>query len=105
VVCHFLLQGIFPTQGLNLGLLHFRKILYQLNYQRSPFNKWWWRKWAAIGKTMRLNIFSHYYKYKLKIDFKELNVRLETIKLKKHRKTLFDIKQQYFLLSPKANKE
>ena len=54
---------------------------------------------------MRLNIFSHYYKYKLKIDFKELNVRLETIKLKKHRKTLFDIKQQYFLLSPKANKE
>ena len=22
VVCHFLLQGIFPTQGLNLCLLH-----------------------------------------------------------------------------------
>ena len=22
VGCHFLLQGIFPTQGLNLGLLH-----------------------------------------------------------------------------------
>ena len=28
---HFFLQGIFPTQGLNLGLLHFRQILYQLN--------------------------------------------------------------------------
>ena len=25
---HFLLQGIFPTQGLNLGLLHYRRILY-----------------------------------------------------------------------------
>ena len=31
-----LLQGIFPTQGLNLGLLHGRRILYQLNHQGSP---------------------------------------------------------------------
>ena len=29
----FLLRGIFPTQGLNLGLLHCRRILYQLSYQ------------------------------------------------------------------------
>ena len=28
VGCHFLLQGIFPTQGLNSCLLHFRQILY-----------------------------------------------------------------------------
>ena len=28
VGCHFLLQGIFPTQGLNLHLLHCRWILY-----------------------------------------------------------------------------
>ena len=28
VGCHSLLQGIFPTQGLNLGLLHVRQILY-----------------------------------------------------------------------------
>ena len=28
VSCHALLQGIFPTQGLNLHLLHFRWILY-----------------------------------------------------------------------------
>ena len=32
VGCHFLLQGIFPTQGLNPGLLHCRQILYQLSY-------------------------------------------------------------------------
>ena len=31
--CHFLLQGIFLTQGLNLGLLHCRQILYRLNHQ------------------------------------------------------------------------
>ena len=30
-----LLQGIFPTQELNLGLLHCRRILYQLSYQGS----------------------------------------------------------------------
>ena len=28
-----LLQGIFPTQGWNPGLLHCRRILYQLSYQ------------------------------------------------------------------------
>jgi len=31
-----LLQGIFPTQGLNPSLLHCRRILYQLSHKRSP---------------------------------------------------------------------
>ena len=31
-----LLQGIFPTQGLNPGLLHCRWILYQLSHRESP---------------------------------------------------------------------
>ena len=30
VGCHFLLQGIFPTQGLNPCLPHCRQMLYQL---------------------------------------------------------------------------
>ena len=30
-----LLQGIFPTQGSNLGLLHCRRILHQLSHQGS----------------------------------------------------------------------
>ena len=30
------LQGIFPTQGSNPGLLHCRQILYQLSHQESP---------------------------------------------------------------------
>ena len=33
---HFLLQGIFLTQGSNLGLLHCRQILYKLSHQGSP---------------------------------------------------------------------
>ena len=32
-----LLQGIFPTQGLNLGLLHCRQILYHLSHQRNTY--------------------------------------------------------------------
>ena len=31
-----LLQGIFPTQGLNPGLLLYRQILYQLSHKGSP---------------------------------------------------------------------
>ena len=34
--CHFLLQGIFPTQGSNLGFLHFRQSLYHLSHQGKP---------------------------------------------------------------------
>ena len=32
----FLLQGIFPTQGSNPGLLHCLEILYELSHQWSP---------------------------------------------------------------------
>ena len=33
-----LLQGIFPTQGLNPGLPHCRRILYQLSHKAKPMN-------------------------------------------------------------------
>ena len=36
VGCHFLLQGIFLTQGLNPSLLHYRQMLYHLSYQEGP---------------------------------------------------------------------
>ena len=36
VGCHFLLHGIFPTQGSNPGVLHCRQILYQLSYKGNP---------------------------------------------------------------------
>ena len=39
VGCHSLLQGIFPTQRLNLGFLHCSWILYSLSHQGSPI--WW----------------------------------------------------------------
>ena len=37
VGCHALLQMIFPTQGLNLGLLHCRQILYHENFSLPEY--------------------------------------------------------------------
>ena len=55
-----LLQGIFPAQGLNPGLPHCRRILYQLSHKGSPnktkpFSK---RTGHLFGATVLLNIFS-----------------------------------------------
>ena len=46
VGCHALLQGIFPTQGLNPGLLYWRQILYCLSHQRSPWEPYKWYVWT-----------------------------------------------------------
>ena len=35
VGCRFLLQGIFPTQESNTGLLHCKQFLYQLSYKEG----------------------------------------------------------------------
>ena len=37
VGCHFLLQGLFPTQGSSLGLPHCRHTLYQLSHRGSLY--------------------------------------------------------------------
>ena len=55
-----LLQGIFPTQGLNPGLPHCRQILYQLSHKGSPrIPEWvaypfssgsfWPRNWTGVS--------------------------------------------------------
>ena len=60
VGCHALLQGIFPTQASNSGLLHCKWILYCLSYQESPrILKWvvypfsressWLRNWTGVS--------------------------------------------------------
>ena len=37
---HSFLQRIFPTQGLNQGLLHCRQILYHLSHQGSSYHSY-----------------------------------------------------------------
>ena len=39
VGCHSLLQGIFPTQGSNLGLLHCRQFIYHLSHQGRMYTR------------------------------------------------------------------
>ena len=79
VGCHFLLQGIFPTQGLKPGLLHCRQILYLLSHQGSPnsrggipgwarridaFELWCWRRLLRVPCTARRSN---------QLDLKEIN--------------------------------
>ena len=45
-----LLQGIFPTQGLNPSLPHSRQILYQLSHKGSPIYAKLFLKWGISVK-------------------------------------------------------
>ena len=51
---HSLLQGIFPTQGSNPGLLHCRQILYQLSHQGSPGKTIALTIWTFVSKVVSL---------------------------------------------------
>ena len=50
VGCHFLLQGIFPTQGSNPGLLHCRQILYLLSYKGSPLSEFSLVQFSSVAQ-------------------------------------------------------
>ena len=58
--CHTLLQGIFPTQGLNPGFPYRRQILYHLSHRESPlsscllFENWYGQ---LLGKPEFLFLF------------------------------------------------
>ena len=66
-----LLQGIFPTQGWNPSLPHYRRILYQLSHKGSPLNFWksklemqslWWflKSSSLISPQGSYAFWSHY---------------------------------------------
>ena len=57
VDCHDLLQGIFPTQGLNPGLPHCRQILYHLNNQWNPSPvQWHINRTSTFGEDKEENL-------------------------------------------------
>ena len=60
VGCHFLLQGTFLTQGLNLGPPHCRQTLYPLKHQGSPTSWWVWYKNDACFTCMKTDSHPHW---------------------------------------------
>ena len=66
VSCHFLLQGIFPIQGLNLHFLHCRQILYHWGTGKALKNH------AKLKFSQKFrNIFSITCNFPVTLDFKE----------------------------------
>ena len=64
--CHFLLQGIFPTQGSNPGLLHCRQTLYRLSHLKQAYFQIRSHSEVLGIKTWTLileGLFSSYSKY------------------------------------------
>ena len=62
--CHFLLQGIFPTQGLSPHLLHYRQILYHWATRGAPTHIYWSRIYIFFFWVLFIfffNIFSKIY--------------------------------------------
>ena len=53
-----LLQGFFPTQGLNPGLLHGRRILYQVSHKESPTVRKFCNKlnWHWISLALKADV-------------------------------------------------
>ena len=65
---HFLLQGIFLTQGSNLGLPHWKQTLYHLSHQGIPilklqlFHLWniYHMKYQELNKIIQSSLYSIY---------------------------------------------
>ena len=58
---HFLLQGIFPTQESNPGLLPCRQILYQLSYEGRPTHEAGNRSRYCLLPQFALTPSSHWF--------------------------------------------
>ena len=58
VCCHALLQGIFPTQGSNLGVRQCRQILHRLSHQGSSIKDSWIKKKARSSIYLWITLLS-----------------------------------------------
>ena len=69
--CCFLLQGIFPSQGSNVGLLHCGWILQWPNHQGSPWQLWNFSLPKIFPDNSKVNLL-------FQINYKSLNIKHRT---------------------------
>ena len=74
VGCHLLLQGIFPTQRSNPGLLHCRQILYLWVLHKYLLSKWiiCWLKKCTMWELWVKSYLEQNYDYSLGCGLSEL---------------------------------
>ena len=58
VDCHFLLQGILPTQGSKPGLPHWGQMLHPLSHQGSPLLRWITVQFSWVQSLSRVQLFA-----------------------------------------------
>ena len=75
-----LLQGIFPTQESNQGLLNCRQILYQLRYQGSPWNNGLVQNWESTSRlyivTLFINFYAEYIMGNARLDDSQTGIKI-----------------------------
>ena len=70
--CHFLLQGIFPTQGSNPGLPYCRQMLYCLSHPGSPETGGGWAEFSRVDKYQSSSGLSRQTMILFKVKWREL---------------------------------
>ena len=70
VGCHFLLQEIFPTQGLNPGLPHCRQTLYHLSHQRSHIHQ------SCISSPCLFNLYTEYIMQNARLNETQAGIKI-----------------------------
>ena len=70
---HSLLQRIFPTQGSNPGLLHWRWILYCLSHQESPKIFMQQKYDIYPHRDLNMDVFNSFIHYSHKLEITQLS--------------------------------
>ena len=96
------LQGIFPTQGSNPGLLHCRQILYHLNHKGSPrILEWVAYPFSELVKSHSAKVVLH----TPTLEFGDVKIKLHTVSEAKFKdnEMLFCITDLWMVVDTNSN--